>query len=41
MSECLHNVEAILKASGSWLNRIVKVIALLARPLRSVTGHNA
>jgi len=30
--QCLHNVEAILKASGSSLDRIVKVTVLLARP---------
>ena len=30
--QCLHNIEAILKASGSSLDRIVKVTVLLARP---------
>jgi 2-iminobutanoate/2-iminopropanoate deaminase len=30
--QCLHNLEAILKASGSSLDRIVKVTVLLARP---------
>ena len=30
--QCLHNVEAILKASGSSLDRIVKVTVLLAQP---------
>jgi 2-iminobutanoate/2-iminopropanoate deaminase len=30
--QCLRNVEAILKASGSSLDRIVKVTVLLARP---------
>lgn len=29
---CLQNVEAILKASGSSLDRLVKVTVLLARP---------
>jgi len=30
--QCLYNVEAILKASGSSLDRIVKVTVLLAQP---------
>jgi 2-iminobutanoate/2-iminopropanoate deaminase len=30
--QCLRNVEAILKASGSSLDRVVKVTGLLARP---------
>lgn len=30
--QCLHNVETILKASGSSLDRVVKVTVLLARP---------
>jgi 2-iminobutanoate/2-iminopropanoate deaminase len=30
--QCLHNVEAILKASGSSLERVVKITVLLARP---------
>lgn len=30
--QCLHNVEAVLKASGSSLDRAVKVTVLLARP---------
>ena len=30
--QCLNNVEAILKASGSSLDRVVKVTVLLARP---------
>ena len=30
--QCLHNVEAILEASGSSLDRIVKVTVLLTRP---------
>jgi len=30
--QCLRNVQAILKASGSSLDRVVKVTVLLARP---------
>ena len=30
--QCLRNVEAILKASSSSLDRVVKVTVLLARP---------
>jgi 2-iminobutanoate/2-iminopropanoate deaminase len=30
--QCLHNVQAILKAAGSSLDRVVKITVLLARP---------